>query len=301
MEKVLIHLGYPKAASTWFKENFFQKVENSQFIQGDTIINHIIKPHAFKFDSNTEKKFFKQNYNSKIIISESMLSGSLLMTGNNGIYTMEIGRRLKRTFPEAQIIIIIRNQPDIIASSYLEYIKKGGSYGINKYLCRDINIPLKFCFEFFEYDQLIGFYHELFDEKNVHVFLFENFNRNPLFFLQNIKDKFDLEIKLKYTDLRIKNSAYNKNLSKIVQFFNHFSRKGVFLKNYFIDLPYSRTFFNMIYHKLNQTSIFSSKPKAEEILGKNNFSIINKHYINCNQRLAELLNLNNLKELGYPL
>lgn len=300
MEKVLIHIGYPKAASTWFKENFFSQVENSQFIHGDTINDHIIKPHAFKFDSNTEKKFFKQNYNSKIIISESILSGSLIMTGNNGIYTKEIGNRLKRTFPEAQIIIMIRNQPDIIASSYLEYIKKGGSYSINKYLYRDINIPLKFCLEFFEYDQLIGFYHELFGVENVHVFLFEEFNMNPLIFLQNVKDKFDLDIKLKYIDLRIKNSAYQKNLTKIVRFFNRFSRKGVFLKNYFIDLPYSRTFFNLIYHKLNQTSIFGGRPKAIEILGKNNLSIINQHYINSNQRLAELLNLNNLKELGYP-
>ena len=150
MTKAIIHIGYPKAASTWLKSNFFPSSKRFRMVEENDIIDHIIKPNALTFNQDHSRIFIEKKYRDNIIISESMLSGSLVMTGNNSVYTKEISNRLKSIFPDAQIIIILRNQPEIITSSYLEYIKKGGSYNVNRYLWRTINIPLEFRLEFFE-------------------------------------------------------------------------------------------------------------------------------------------------------
>lgn len=301
MSQQLIHIGYPKAASTWLKENCFPLSNKFQLIKGDVIVDQIIRPNALSFNPHQHKVFFDTNYDDNIIISESMLSGSLVMAGNNGVYTKEICSRLKAIFPDAQIIIFIRNQPDIIASSYLEYIKKGGSYNINRYLWRTINIPLEFRLEFFEYNLVIDLYNKLFGKSNVHVFCYEHFAEDPVNFMTKLNIRFNLDIPLEHVDLTTKNYAFQQNLYPIVRFLNHFTRKGVFLKRYIVDLPYPRNFSNKLFGKLNELKIFGGKPDMSKVLGSRNLSIINQYYKKSNQKLIGMLKLNNLKELGYPL
>lgn len=301
MTNKIIHIGYPKSASTWLKKNFFPLSSQFQQVEENVVVDHIIRPYTFTFNSAQQKAFFDKNYEDNIIISESMLSGSLVMTGNNGVYTKEICSRLKAIFPDAQIIIFIRNQPDIIASSYLEYIKKGGSYNINRYLWRTINIPLEFRFEFFEYDLIIDHYYKSFGESNVHVFCYEHFAEDPANFVTKLINKFNLGISMEHVDLTTKNFALQQNLYPIIRFLNHFTRKGVFLKRYIVDLPYPRNFSNRLYSKLNDLKIFGGKPDTGKILGSRNLSILNQYYKKSNQKLTSMLKPINLKELGYPL
>jgi len=301
LPETVIHIGYPKAASTWLKHNLFPLSTRFKLADEEDVVDHIIRPNALTFDPDQHKMYFDSKYGDNILLSESMLSGSLIMTGNNGVYTKEICTRLKAIFPDAQIIIFIRNQIDIIVSSYLEYIKKGGSYNINRYLDRIINIPLEFHFEFFEYDLIIDLYKKAFGENAVHVFCYEQFASDPTGFVTAFIERFSLGIDLEKTDLTIKNNAYRQNLYPIVRFLNQFTRKGVFLKRYIIDLPYPRNFFNRIFSRLNALKIFGDKPDARKVLGTKNLSLITEHYKTSNKKLAEILKPINLEELGYPI
>jgi len=279
LPETVIHIGYPKAASTWLKHNLFPLSTRFKLADEEDVVDHIIRPNALTFDPDQHKMYFDSKYGDNILLSESMLSGSLIMTGNNGVYTKEICTRLKAIFPDAQIIIFIRNQIDIIVSSYLEYIKKGGSYN----------------------DLIIDLYKKAFGENAVHVFCYEQFASDPTGFVTAFIERFSLGIDLEKTDLTIKNNAYRQNLYPIVRFLNQFTRKGVFLKRYIIDLPYPRNFFNRIFSRLNALKMFGDKPDARKVLGTKNLSLITEHYKTSNKKLVEILKPINLEELGYPI
>lgn len=301
MKNKIIHIGYPKTASTWLKRSFFPLSNQYELIEEEVVVNKIIRPNALAFNPIQTKTFFDLNFQDNIIISESMLSGSLLMTGNNGVYTKEICYRLKEIFSDAKIAIFIRNQPDIIASSYLEYIRKGGSYSIDRYLWRNINIPLEFRLEFFEYDLIIDLYKRTFGEGNIHVFLYEDFLINPNKFITKIIEDLNLDIQIEDVDFTVKNLALQKKLYSILKFINQFSRKGVFLKRYFIDLPYPKKITTGLFNKLNNLKIFGQRPETVRVLGLKNLSIITDYYKKSNRKLNEKVKLKNLKELGYPI
>ncbi len=216
MKKRIIHIGYPKTASTWLKKNFFPLSNQFQLIEEKVVIDQIIRPNALTFNPVQTKTFFTSNFHNNVIISESMLSGSLVMTGNNGVYTKEICYRLNEIFPDSRIVILIRNQPDIIASSYLEYIRKGGSYSIDRYLWRTINIPIEFRLEFFEYDLIIDLYKRTFGRNNIHIFFYEDFASNPKDFIANMIKELDLDILIEDVDFTLKKIvSYYKILKSV--------------------------------------------------------------------------------------
>lgn len=45
-----------------------------------------------------------------------------------GALSKEFAERIYSAFPRARIVIVIRNQLDIIAAAYAQYIKQGGTH-----------------------------------------------------------------------------------------------------------------------------------------------------------------------------
>ena len=256
-KNIIIHIGYPKAASTWLKKSFFPNVENYQLVDNALVIEKIIKPNALFFEGIKTNEYFAEMYNENFIISESMLLGGLIMGGNNGAYTKELCYRLGVVFPNAKILIIIRNQFEALTSAYLEYIKKGGSYSIKKYFSRKINIPLRFSFEYFAYDKLISLYSSIFGKENVNVFLYEDLLYDSKNFINKITKVFDFEIKCDEINFLKNNLAYQRYLFPIVRFSNMFTRKGVFYKRYFVDIPFmNRNKLSAFFDMINNTFCF---------------------------------------------
>src|SRR3989339_295042 len=109
MSKPIIHIGFPKTATTWLQKEFFPNVANINFVQREDIIEKILRPNTFEIDFASTKNYFKNK--KRTVICDEILVGGLDACFGNGAFIKETGMRLKQIFDEAEIIIFIRNQP----------------------------------------------------------------------------------------------------------------------------------------------------------------------------------------------
>lgn len=290
MNSPLIHIGYPKSGTTWFQKNFYPYVRNARFIPRKEIQDHIIKPYALDFDPDSAIQYFHPGDGSRILICEELLLASVRSGGFNGFVIKEIGHRLKSTFPEGKIIIFVRNQIDLIASAYGQYIKDGGRSGIDQYLYHTnakfyVNFS-RFSFQYLEYDRVLDFYRKLFGD-NVFVFTFEKFVRNKTGFLDDFCKTFNLEIDIDKLDFSEKNRRLNT--PSYLKWRNR------------LRIPRKVSISRITGGALTHETVFRNRNSAQKILGKKNTQYIKQYYRKSNQRLIDVYGMDEVHELGYPL
>jgi hypothetical protein len=88
-----------------------------------------------------------------------------------------MAHRLKAVFPDAKIVIGIRNQRDYIESNYKQYVILGGKLSYRKFLSDS------YAFNYgllpkLNYEKLISYYFNIFGKENVHVYLLEEFKQD---------------------------------------------------------------------------------------------------------------------------
>jgi len=200
----LLHVGYPKTATKWLQNELFPKVKDAIFVDHNFVKSTIIKPNTLFFQNNVFDNL--KNEGKRIIISEENLLGSIQDGGMQLLHTKEMALRLQNLFPEANVIIFIRNQVSLIASAYLQYIKMGGNYSVQKYLFDKSysftsNRKL-FSFDFFRFDEVIRFYQQTFGTEKVHVHLYEEFEENPELFTKQFVIRHELNVDLQSIDYK---------------------------------------------------------------------------------------------------
>ena len=125
-------------------------------------------------ESYTEKQRVDASRKKAMVISHESLHSGPEWFGSEFVMMAE---RIKKVFPEARIIIGIRNQAEYIESNYKEYIVHGGKlsfrYFINSSYGFNYGLKSKLMF-----DQAISLYHKLFGKEHVHVYLLEDFKLN---------------------------------------------------------------------------------------------------------------------------
>jgi len=305
VDKILIHIGYPKTGTTWFQNKLYPHVNNITFFNRKVVKEDFILSNALCFDAETLKQKYS-NQQSTILLSHELLVGGMIhMGGINGFLTKEFCDRLHSVFPDGNIILFIRNQIDIIVSAYNQYIRGGGNYSINKYLYQNsfdsLNKFFFFNFSFLEYDKIITLYKNKFGAQNVHVFLFEDFQKDPAKFITNFANKFNLEIDLENIDYNPVNTQFRKYLKPIFKFSNLFYRRAVIHKRYFFKFDNMHAKMKARYNHWNQFKIFGRFETPEEVLGKKNIKYINDYYKESNNKLVDIHNLDTIKQYNYPL
>jgi len=109
--------------------------------------------------------------NSKLLISEESFSTGSSLSGRVDRY--QIAKRLKSLFPNAKIIIFIREQKSILKSTYLQKIKIDNNFKLqfSEWIDENVNsIHKENIFQYFYYTKLIELYEALFGLKNIKIF-----------------------------------------------------------------------------------------------------------------------------------
>lgn len=189
----LIHIGYHKTASSWLQENLFDNPETNfqRFFPQSEIRDRLIMPNALDFKANDVIDYYKSITTEAPSDRISVLSNERL-SGNphsGGYDSKEIADRLKQCFPEAKILIVIREQKSAIASSYTQYLRVGGPCSLEDYLePSNQNLPTVplFSYDHFNYLRLIKYYIELFGMGNVLVLPYELFAKDAKAFCSKI-------------------------------------------------------------------------------------------------------------------
>jgi Sulfotransferase family len=197
MDPVLIHIGYHKTATSWLEHLIFDNPESGfrWFHKKSRMapVHRFIRDRPFEFDAEAVRAEFEplieeaEAEGLKPVVSFGRLSGHAF---SGGFDSKMIADRLKAVFPEARILIVIREQRSVIVSTYKQYVKTGGLCTLEHFLepaKDDWRIP-EFDYRYYEYHHLIRHYQTLYGRGSVLVLPYERLVRDPRGFVATIAE-----------------------------------------------------------------------------------------------------------------
>ncbi|MFX0140054.1 MAG: sulfotransferase domain-containing protein, partial [Candidatus Hodarchaeota archaeon] len=230
-----IHIGFQKTATTWLQKNnyFHPDIQILNVGKNSRLFWDLIEDPGFFFDKFEYIQKFKDIIRSEKIkafygLSWERLSGDML----NGHDSKSIADKLYSLFGRVKIIIIIRNQLDMIISTYSQYIKMGGTCSLSRFL-EDRDIAGSPFMKRLKYKDLINYYRQLFGPKNVYVDCFEGIKTDSRNFIIKLFQFLNLDSSKIINEHKLL-SKENKGFSPI----SLFLKKRI---NRFFYLPYNKT------------------------------------------------------------
>lgn len=199
----LVHIGYHKTGTTWLQRGFFPNKEAGlSFVAGPLrMIPAFIKVNDFDFDPAIARKRFSRSMEEAEaeglvpVFSHERLSGSPYAGGHDSKAHAD---KLAATFPDARVLVVIREQTGIILSVYKQYLRQGGAASLEQFVTPPTGtgrVPV-FQFAFYEYHRLIGYYKTLFGDESVLALPYELLKADPDGFLARITGFLDLPTSL---------------------------------------------------------------------------------------------------------
>jgi len=304
----VVHIGYHKSATTWFQKAFYPSVCNARFIPRTAVREALLDVTAFKFDRDQARARMGVEGEDAVTICEEGLSGYLHNGGMAGHLSKEMAFRIRDVWPDAQIVIFIRAQPAIIAASYQQYVRGGGTFSIRRYLFPETYLKgargelakaPRFLFDHYEFGPLIEHYRTVFGKDNVHVFPYEAFVRDRLAFLEEFCQRLGLRADLDKLRMRSSNRSYSIPTMWVVRLLNRFTSRTVIDKHYLFHIPFWYGLVRGIGEALNVLPIWGRAPSSQTILGRSIHRWIEQRYWRSNRDLMTATGLP-LDQYGYP-
>lgn len=188
---MLIHVGYVKTGSTMLQERLFRDDLGFRSIGGHREVrDKLILPAQIEYDRTDGFEQFSARAGKALdlglepVLSHERLSGNPISGGYDAILLRD---RLHELFPEAKVLIVVREQRSMALSCYKQYVREGGAGGIAAYLNPPVagKLPL-FSERFLRYDLLVEAYMQRFGTERVKVVPFERLRGDLLGFVNSI-------------------------------------------------------------------------------------------------------------------
>jgi len=296
---MLIHIGYHKTATSWLQALYFSQHPSFHYpIDYEQLWQHLISPHGLDFNLDNAKKYFNTVLTAPLdktpIISSERLSGN---PHSGGFDSKEIADRLKQIFPQAKILIVIRNQADMILSNYKQYIKAGGIATLEDYINPPVDgrLPL-FRLDNFKYDKLAQYYCSLYGKENVSIMLYEHFQQQPINFIASLNQFAGITTDINYHFQQKVNASPSDQYIALKRYANHLNGGSSFLPKKTI-MPKSYQFIMKSIEYLEKHNILQQENLSwKNIINKN----IDSYYQESNQKIDQLFLLS-LKKYNYSL
>ena len=306
---VLVHIGYHKTGTTWLQKTLFS-AKSSVFFP----LSPAGKPKALgrhfvwdkdgnllsPFESNKslilqeiETALHGKNLKDRTpVISNERLSGN---PHCGGFDTKLIADRIKDCLPNAKIFCVIREQKEMILSTYFQYLRAGGIDSLKEYLTRpyDGRRP-GFAPSHLNYVDLISYYYQIFSDDNVLVLPYEMLKNNPESFVKSIRVFVAKDSPDNADDWAI---AYNKRLDDSI--LPRFPFLNLFLRKSSVN-AYSPLYIPKTIKLLRATNWMIRGNDRAYIKKLRNLidSIIQDRYVASNKKLSGIIGIN-LYEYGY--
>lgn len=191
MSAPLIHVGYHKTATTWLQHVYFKHHPELQLCgEFDEIHPLLIAPDDLDFDVHAVIEFFRPRIEASAAAGRLAVLSSERLSGNphsGGYDAGTIAARLHACFPQARILLVVREQRAALLANYKQYVRMGGICRLEEYLQppADGRIPL-FRLRNFEYDRLARRYAQLFGATRLLVLPYELMLHSPEAFCDRI-------------------------------------------------------------------------------------------------------------------
>lgn len=195
---IVFHVGLHKTASTWLQVEFFSKhpevcvLNDFEFPWKDELVSYLVWTSCSSFDPIfyrhlVESRMERSKVNKKtvFVISAERLSGHPM---SGGFDRENIIKNIRSAFPDGKILAVIREQQEVILSSYRQTVSEGETRSLREVLHQKLWKRPSFDIEFFNYRSLFNTYTNLFPESRVKFVLFETLQTDPKLFVADLID-----------------------------------------------------------------------------------------------------------------
>ena len=315
LNNLLIHVGYHKTGTSWLqqklfssKSEYFKPVSSGVSGQSSLIKSFVYDEEGYllsPFENNYERIYrdvesiIKNiDFGSKIpIISHERFSGN---PHSGGFDAKKIAKMLNVCFPNAKILIVIREQKSFIMSNYFQYLSIGGTYGLGRYLNTKYDGKRPFFMpNHINYTFLVKEYQELYGKKNVLILPYEMFKGEPELFFYKLGDFLNLEIKVNEKCLR---STVNKKKYKFSMYYLRFMnlfKSSASVNNYsFFCGRYSRFVVSGIFMVVDKVLPQKKEDFMSNRLKKKIRLWVGDRYVDSNRLLSQMIDID-LSKYGY--
>jgi len=199
----LIHIGYPKAGSTFLQE-WFRCHPDLQYRPGGLAGFHNV--YELGRPAASVCRYYVTSFEG---LSTPHESAGDLRLDFDGITAVQedpvkdnqarVCARLQTLFPDARILIVTRGFRSMIMSAYSQWVRMGARRRL-KEMCNDLALRLEQdAYHYYDYDYVVRLYRDAFGEDNVIVLPYELLRDDQAKFVSELEERLDLnhyEIKL---------------------------------------------------------------------------------------------------------
>lgn len=210
-QQIYIHIGMPRTATTFFQQEVFPYLPETEFHNLDEThyaqeFNKLQFSDDSLYDANEILKVKEKWKGKKVLLSNENFIGQ--STHFNHINRSIVANRLKQAFPDAKILLVLRNQVDLLASLYAINLQWKETRKIDDFIWKpfqkkqtnEAGGPASSYYNTLEgyesldgyrYSNLIDLYKSLFE--HVEILLFEDFIKTPQEFSTRLASFFHVE------------------------------------------------------------------------------------------------------------
>lgn len=290
----IVHIGYHKTATTWFQTSVYPTSPSHRWIPRRQVWRALLDPPGTRFDPvEAHDLLYEADDGRPVAICEENLSGYIHNGGLHGFLAPAVAKRIKAVLPDAKIVIFVRSQAQMIAACYAQYVRGGGTHGLDRYLFPEryhrgaqgkrFKIP-RFSFDHFEYDRLVSIYDAHFGRENVHVYAYETM-REPAELLALMGTELAIEWDWDRLSFRRRNFSWNESLIPFARFLNRFTARTVEDKDFLLHIPGWYAARSVV---LQGLALMSSSRGGRFTLPARYLGWIEERYAASNQRLLAL-------------
>lgn len=244
--EIYIHIGMPKTGTTALQKNFFNAIGELNHLSRENaeITENLLHPITDRepLEYNNKMDDFKDYVFNNLMKEEGkyLISSEALCSGSSHDGKVDrylIAHRLKELFPDAVIILVLREQREIIKSVFKQMLKFQISPGTSFREWLDNEYSKLHCtsiLHYFQYDKIINLYNDLFDGR-LKVLLYEDFISDHNTFLKKFCEIFDIksdDVVGNYDD-----KVENLSITKRKVFVNRIVNKAPLLEQVASRLP----------------------------------------------------------------
>lgn len=252
------------------------------------------------------QKYFLESDKYKVVLESDehllmpgMHSGIWINITNLDLIAKTMGR-IKNTLPGVKIIVVIRNQVDIIISKYVQFVRRGGKLPVDAFLeeilYRDSNY-LKFCD--YRYSEVIRILWDLFGRDKVYIIILEEFRKAAQKIMNEMTEFIGVDISIKKQHRKKVNVSPSYYCLELEMLLNKLlvKRKRTHNKKAITRIHYRIWIYSYKILEFFDALVFKQK-RRDKIIGPEHEARIQRLFSEDNRKLELLLN-KNLQNMGY--
>lgn len=306
MNRIVLHIGLPKTGTTWLQSLFFPCQNEINYIdiapQNNLSDKHPALVELIRISRIAHVDLSDADLDRSREIIERYLDPERINVFSNenrfpGVHTVYSGgdiysviKNLHVLYPRMKIVLILRNQMEMLSSLYLQRLDTGGECGtFRQYLdsCVSSLIP------YLKYEDLIVILQDVFTETNVYISTYENLKADPVQYLKNLSAFMGLSVpNLDIQSKRLVNRSLSLHSMYVALSMNRVCRAvGIGNRH-----PWRRRVIDLL-KRMDVVIIdkYSLRNKPRNPYEK----VLTQYYAESNTKLSQRLGID-LTGLGYP-